>query len=51
MKLAMKPGEVALFRSFLECSQNFMEFGSGGSTAFAATLVGKDIISVDSSKA
>jgi hypothetical protein len=51
MKLAMKPDEIVLFRSFLECCQTFLEFGSGGSTVFAATLVSKEIISVDSSQA
>jgi hypothetical protein len=49
MHLAMQNSEGKLFQSFLRCSSNYLEFGCGGSTCVAATLVSRSIISVDSS--
>jgi hypothetical protein len=45
----MSDGECRLFKSILTCSTRYLEFGSGGSTYVAASLVKKSIISVDSS--
>ncbi|MFG1463513.1 hypothetical protein V5F77_11500 [Xanthobacter sp. DSM 24535] len=50
MAVAMRPAERALFESLLRCARNFVEFGAGGSTLFAAGLVKETIISLDSSK-
>ncbi|MBR0665570.1 hypothetical protein GXW71_14520 [Roseomonas hellenica] len=50
MKLAMKPEEIALFKSLLACSRRYVEFGAGGSTVLAASLVKEAVTSVDSSK-
>jgi hypothetical protein len=50
MKLAMKPEEIALFRSLLSCSRRYAEFGSGGSTVLAASLVRDAVTTVDSSR-
>lgn len=49
MKLAMRPEEIALFKSLLACSRRYVEFGSGGSTVLAASLVREAVTSVDSS--
>jgi hypothetical protein len=49
MNVHMSPAELGLFRSFLSCAENYLEFGSGGSTCLAASLGKKAIISVDSS--
>jgi len=46
---AMLDTEIALLESVLRCSTDYLEFGTGGSTALAARLVGRSIISVDSS--
>ncbi|HEY4251501.1 MAG TPA: hypothetical protein VGM87_09885 [Roseomonas sp.] len=49
MKLAMKPEEIALFKGLLACSRRYVEFGAGGSTVLAASLVREAVTSVDSS--
>jgi hypothetical protein len=46
----MSEAEVSLFQSFLGCSENYFEFGAGGSTCFAAKLVKTSVTSIDSSK-
>lgn len=48
MDVRMSAAELALFKSFLGCSQRYLEFGAGGSTCLAASM-GKAIISIDSS--
>jgi hypothetical protein len=45
----MSDHERQLFESILRCSSRYLEFGSGGSTYLASSLVGESIISVDSS--
>ena len=45
----MSDDECRLFESILTCSMRYLEFGCGGSTYVAASLVKKSIISVDSS--
>src|SRR3954451_7201461 len=49
LQIAMLEPEQALFRSFLCCSTNYLEFGAGGSTVLAASLVGRSVIAVESS--
>ncbi len=49
MKPMMTDLELQLFESVLACSENYLEFGSGGSTCTAASRVKNSIISVDSS--
>lgn len=49
MPIAMRPDEVALLRSLLACSRNYVEFGAGGSTCLAAQTVAQSVLSVDSS--
>lgn len=49
MALIMSEAERILFVSFLSCSQNYLEFGSGASTLLASKLVGGRVWSVDSS--
>jgi hypothetical protein len=49
MQPAMSGPEKALLTNFLSCTQNYVEFGCGGSTALASRLVRDSIISVDSS--
>ena len=48
MRLAMKPDEQGLLESVLRCASKYVEFGSGGSTVFAAGIVKDWIITVDS---
>jgi hypothetical protein len=50
MHLAMQQHEIVLFKNFLSCAQSYFEFGTGGSTCLAASLVKGPICSVDSSK-
>ena len=45
----MLPSEIDLLRSVLACSHHYVEFGVGGSTAYAAFLVRGSIHAVDSS--
>jgi len=45
----MTDAELALFATFLRRSDNYLEFGSGGSTCAAACAVGNSVTSVDSS--
>jgi hypothetical protein len=45
----MSDDECRLFKSILTCSMRYLEFGCGGSTYVAASLVQKAIISIDSS--
>ncbi|MFH5926771.1 hypothetical protein [Roseomonas xinghualingensis] len=45
----MSDAEFRLFESVLRCAHSYVEFGTGGSTCLAASLVGGSIISVDSS--
>ncbi len=51
MQIAMTDVERTLFESLLRCSRGYVEFGTGGSTLAAASLVRESIISVDSSAA
>lgn len=48
MNVHMSVAEMNLFKSFLACSERYMEFGAGGSTCLAASM-GKTTIAVDSS--
>lgn len=50
MQPEMAEAEVALLTGFLRCSRRFLEFGCGGSTVLAASLVGESVVSVDSSR-
>jgi hypothetical protein len=50
MQIAMTLGEKALFESFVRCSRQYVEFGAGGSTYLAASLVSNSVLSVDSSQ-
>ena len=50
MEPVMQKGELLLYQSFLRCSDNYFEFGSGGSTVMAAGLVRNSITAIDSSK-
>ncbi len=50
MMPAMTSREQELLRNFLRCSAHYVEFGSGGSTVFAADLVTQSIISIDSNE-
>ena len=45
----MSEDECKLFMSVLACSKNYLEFGCGGSTYAAASLVKELILSVDTS--
>jgi hypothetical protein len=45
----MSDNECALFKSVLKCARRYLEFGSGGSTFVAASLVKDSLISVDCS--
>jgi hypothetical protein len=47
--LAMQYNEGQLFKSFLRCATHYVEFGCGGSTCMAASLVSGSVTSVDSS--
>jgi hypothetical protein len=49
MQLRMTPKEIDLLSSFLKCTSNYLEFGAGGSTVLAASLVRGHVWSVDSS--
>ena len=49
MQPAMSVPEVELFCSFLRCCSNYVEFGTGGSTILACSLVRTSVTSVDSS--
>lgn len=50
MKISMTQSEIRLLESFLRCSNHYVEFGAGGSTYLAASLVKKSVFSVDSSQ-
>lgn len=50
MQIIMTPDEVKLLSSFLKESDNYFEFGMGGSTILANSLVKKSITSVESDK-
>jgi hypothetical protein len=50
MQVAMSPGERGLFESLLRAARSYLEFGAGGSTRLAASLVAESVISVDSSR-
>ncbi len=50
MQPRMSDSELRLFESFLNCSDRYLEFGSGGSTYFAAHRVKSAIVTIDSSK-
>lgn len=45
----MSPAEASMFEAFLREANQYLEFGAGGSTCLAASLVRKRIVSVDSS--
>lgn len=47
----MSAAELGLLASFLRCAQHYFEFGAGGSTCLAASLVAKSVTAVDSSQA
>ena len=49
MQLRMTTKEIDLLSSFLKCTSNYLEFGAGGSTVLAASLVKSHVWSVDSS--
>ena len=51
MRPAMTTSEISLLTAFLTCSQDYVEFGAGGSSALAATVVARSILSIDSSRA
>lgn len=46
----MSDAEFRLFESVLRCAGSYVEFGTGGSTCLAASLVEGPVISVDSSQ-
>jgi hypothetical protein len=46
----MEASEQALFVAFLQLASIYVEFGCGGSTVLAASLVSKEIIALDSSR-
>lgn len=48
MKITMSQPEIELFSSFLRASDSYFEFGMGGSTCLAASLVKSHVCSVDS---
>jgi hypothetical protein len=50
MTPAMTAAEIELLSAALRPAVRYVEFGSGGSTVLAATIVGESIISVDSSQ-
>ncbi|WP_159588040.1 hypothetical protein [Chelativorans xinjiangense] len=50
MKVIMQPEELELFKAFLSEADAYFEFGMGGSTCLAATLVKKRISAVDSDR-
>jgi hypothetical protein len=50
MQPSMLKAETNLFASFLRSSHNYFEFGTGGSTCLAASLVRNSVTSVDSSR-
>jgi hypothetical protein len=50
MRPAMLPTELVLLEAVLSCSDDYVEFGAGGSTVWASHLVGKTVTSVDSSR-
>ncbi len=50
MQLAMDSHEQSLFKSFLNLSDRYLEFGSGGSTWLASQMRKEWIISIDSSQ-
>ncbi|WP_244486312.1 hypothetical protein [Bradyrhizobium viridifuturi] len=49
MKIAMDGQELTLFKSFVDLSQRYLEFGSGGSTWLACQTRKEWVISIDSS--
>lgn len=51
MQIIMTPKEVDLLSSFLACTDHYFEFGMGGSTCLANSLVRKSIFSIESDKA
>ena len=50
MHVHMEPDERALFTKLLSQASSYTEFGSGGSTVLAASLLSGAVTSVDSSK-
>lgn len=48
MKIVMTPKEVDLLSSFLKCTENYFEYGMGGSTLLASSLVSESITSIES---
>ena len=51
MQARMSEAELGLFVSFAKCSDNYLEFGTGGSTCLAASNVRNSITALDSSAA
>ncbi len=49
MKIAMDGQELTLFKSFVDLSKRYLEFGSGGSTWLACQTRKEWVISIDSS--
>jgi hypothetical protein len=45
----MEADELEFFKSFLRCAKSYVEFGCGGSTVLASSLIRGTIISLDSS--
>lgn len=50
MQPRMKPDEISLLTAFLQDANKYLEFGSGGSTFLASTIVKGSIVSLDSSQ-
>ena len=48
---AMSAAELVVLRGFLCASERYVEFGAGGSTVLAATLVRRQVVAVDSDPA
>jgi hypothetical protein len=46
----MSSAELVLFKSLARCSDEYLEFGAGGSTCVAASLVGAAVTAIDSSQ-
>jgi len=51
MRPAMRDTEIALFASVLRCADTYVEFGAGGSSVLAASLVRRSVVCIDSSQA
>lgn len=50
LPVCMLDNEKQLFTAFLKTAKNFVEFGAGGSTVYAASIITGSITSLDSSR-